>query len=330
MSWKSVSIQRVPPASRHSSLFFSIPPNLWSARVRASSAERPRWICFCGSISTWKRISSSISCSTRPLRKSGRKAASIRAFMTCSFLGRLEDPSDRGCEAFPTLRLLDELPAAGPRELVKLGAPVVLRVAPVRTDPALGLEPVKCRVERTLVDLEDVLRKLLDPLRDPPAVHRFGGEGLEDQNVESALEKLGFGRHALSPRMSTGVFRGAGPVSRPPLGIRQGIRDGRKKVLPISDGTPSYDLRGWRADFSSMGRWIRPTWSFSRTGREVRWTPRSSAGWRPAWANAGAAWCVSSFPTCTRGARAAAGALPTGRRFSRRAGSRSWRALEAA
>ena len=46
------------------------------------------------------------------------------------------------------------------------------------------------RVKRALVDLEDVLRELLDALGDAPAVHRARGKGLQDQDVEGSLQEI--------------------------------------------------------------------------------------------------------------------------------------------
>ena len=47
------------------------------------------------------------------------------------------------------------------------------------------------RVEGALLDLENVARRGLDALGDRPAVARLGGDGLEDQDVEGALDEVG-------------------------------------------------------------------------------------------------------------------------------------------
>ena len=69
----------------------------------------------------------------------------------------------------------------GLRQSIKPRAPVVLGGAPVGGDPALLFEALQCGVERSLLDLKDVVGQLPDPLRDRPAVQRLERDGLQDQ-----------------------------------------------------------------------------------------------------------------------------------------------------
>ena len=62
---------------------------------------------------------------------------------------------------------------AGPGERVKLRVPAALRYPPLRPDPALLLQPVQSRIQRSLADLQHFLRNLLDPLGDRPAMLRL-------------------------------------------------------------------------------------------------------------------------------------------------------------
>jgi hypothetical protein len=62
----------------------------------------------------------------------------------------LHDFKDGAGEPIPILFLNLELFAAGARQLVKLGAEIVLRHAPFGLDPFLTFDPVEGRVERTL------------------------------------------------------------------------------------------------------------------------------------------------------------------------------------
>ena len=55
----------------------------------------------------------------------------------------------------------------------------------------------------------DVLRDLLQPLRDAPAVHRLERNRLEDQEVERALEDVSLIAHAASLVDSHGEIRRA-------------------------------------------------------------------------------------------------------------------------
>ena len=57
---------------------------------------------------------------------------------------------------------------------------------------ALMLEAMECRVERALIDLQDIPRDLLDALRDCPAVQRVGLQRPEDEQVERARQEVGY------------------------------------------------------------------------------------------------------------------------------------------
>ena len=49
---------------------------------------------------------------------------------------------------------------------------------------------MQSRIQRSLLDLENFARDLSDSFRDPPAVLRLEVEGLENQQVQSALRKV--------------------------------------------------------------------------------------------------------------------------------------------
>src|SRR4051812_42247147 len=84
-------------------------------------------------------------------------------------------------EALPTGDLFAELTPAVRREVVELGAAIVLRDSPSRLDPAFARHAIERRVERTLLDAKDVLGCGLDPAGDPVAVHRAPGQRLENE-----------------------------------------------------------------------------------------------------------------------------------------------------
>jgi len=52
---------------------------------------------------------------------------------------------------------------------------------------------MECRIEGTLMDLEEVSRYLLKTLRDRVAVAGTQSDNLQDQHVESPLQKLDLG-----------------------------------------------------------------------------------------------------------------------------------------
>jgi hypothetical protein len=57
------------------------------------------------------------------------------------------------------------------------------------------LEAVQAGVKRSLVHLEHFLGHLPDALSDAPAVHGFKSKGLEDQEVQGALDQIGWFAH---------------------------------------------------------------------------------------------------------------------------------------
>jgi hypothetical protein len=52
------------------------------------------------------------------------------------------------------------------------------------------LEPLEGRVQRPLLDEQDAVGQLADARGDRPAVLRFERQGLEDQEVERALDEV--------------------------------------------------------------------------------------------------------------------------------------------
>jgi hypothetical protein len=105
--------------------------------------------------------------------------------------GLVEDAGDGVDEAAPLRGLHGEPLAPGLREAVELHAPLGLREPPLGLDPAVPLQPVERRVERPLLDAEDVGAHPLDPPGDGVPVSGPPGERLEDQRVEGAVEQLG-------------------------------------------------------------------------------------------------------------------------------------------
>ena len=74
---------------------------------------------------------------------------------------------------------------------IEARAPVVLGRAPLGGDPALPLEALQRGIERALLDLQDVVGELADPLRDRPAVQRLERDRLQDQQIDGALNEIG-------------------------------------------------------------------------------------------------------------------------------------------
>jgi hypothetical protein len=57
------------------------------------------------------------------------------------------------------------------------------------------LEAVKSRVERPLLDPQQVVGDLLNPLGDGPPVHRLEVNRPEDQKIERALKNISLVAH---------------------------------------------------------------------------------------------------------------------------------------
>jgi len=89
----------------------------------------------------------------------------------------------------PVGGVLCELAAAGFGDGVVLGLAIVVGGAPGSGDPAALLEADERGINGALVEEEFVAADLLDAASDAVAVEgAHGGEGLEDHEVEGALE----------------------------------------------------------------------------------------------------------------------------------------------
>src|SRR5688572_2688432 len=119
---------------------------------------------------------------------------------------RLQRVTDRKCDAVPLRGLVAEPPPAGLGQRVKLGASIVFRRLPGRGQRAGFLEPVQGGEERSRLNAEGAAGDLLDAARRAEAVQLAGGERLQDEQIERALQngRAGF-RQCLSYRNTIGV-----------------------------------------------------------------------------------------------------------------------------
>ena len=86
-----------------------------------------------------------------------------------------------------------ELSTPCPRELIELGVAASVGRSPLGSEPSSCFETMKRGVERALLHLENVLRDLLQALGDSVPVKGTERHDLENQEVERALEQIGFG-----------------------------------------------------------------------------------------------------------------------------------------
>ena len=78
------------------------------------------------------------------------------------------------------------------RERVELCVAAGLRGLPFRLQPAAILQAVERRVERPLLELEELAGDLPHPLGDGVAMNRPQRHHLQDEHVERSPQKLGF------------------------------------------------------------------------------------------------------------------------------------------
>jgi hypothetical protein len=106
-------------------------------------------------------------------------------------LGRgTEDPVDGTHQLVPAGGLRLELLAALRGQAVVAGAAVVLGGAPEARDPAAVLEPVQRGIERSVLDLKNIFRTVLDRVGDGVPVRGPQRQRLEHEHVEGPLEHV--------------------------------------------------------------------------------------------------------------------------------------------
>src|SRR5262245_36555506 len=113
---------------------------------------------------------------------------------------QLHHAADGVGHALPFPRFNRELTAARRGEAVIPGAAAELRDPPLGLDPALVLEAMEGRIQRALIDLQDVLGNLLDALGDGPAVQGILLQRAQNQQIERAGQQIGRSRHGVDSR----------------------------------------------------------------------------------------------------------------------------------
>src|ERR1043166_355843 len=130
-------------------------------------------------------------------RRSGRGRAPGRSARAGGTAGagsfRAEHALDGGHLLGEGGLLNSELTAASGGDGVVAGALAAGGLLPFSSNPAALAKPLKGGVERTLIDLKHLARKLLHVLGDPVAVERAGSQRLEDEHVERAGNESLFG-----------------------------------------------------------------------------------------------------------------------------------------
>src|SRR5262249_5327983 len=110
------------------------------------------------SLSRWKRTSSSSSSSILDLKKNARnRSLSVLSIVISSHSGRFQNQFYGARESSPGLGLRRQLFPAGGGQFVIFRLPVVLRRPPLRSNPALRLQPVQRRIQRSLAHPQHIL-----------------------------------------------------------------------------------------------------------------------------------------------------------------------------
>src|ERR1041384_7444807 len=120
---------------------------------------------------------------SRPIKRKRRRKRAISALRGAQHLAHRADI------VLPLGDFLTQLAAPARRQAIELGAAVVLREPPLRFDPAPPLEPVQGGIERPFFNQKGGVGALPDPGCNVVAMGRPPGEGLEDQEIEGALQE---------------------------------------------------------------------------------------------------------------------------------------------
>src|SRR5262249_19485467 len=94
----------------------------------------------------------------------------------------------------PICRLFFQTATATATERIESRPTIALSGAPLGKNPALQLQTLQRRVERTLLHAEHAIGNLPQTLGNGPAVHRLQGQSLQDQKIQRALQEV----HALT------------------------------------------------------------------------------------------------------------------------------------
>src|SRR6185436_4099940 len=110
-------------------------------------------------------------------------------FFWFSWLGSLENPANCFGDAVPVGALSFELSLSRFGEFIKLGSSIIFRHSPLRLDPAAFLHTVKRRIERAILDFEQIFRRLVYTLDNTVAVHLPTRQSIQDQQLQRPLHQ---------------------------------------------------------------------------------------------------------------------------------------------
>src|SRR5437762_5630012 len=171
------------------------------ARRCASSCVMPCAMYSSVFRSRWSRSSSSNSWSACAQRNNDRSRRGI-VYSQCSCrisnlrsarrsrLFKLNNPRNGTRKSAPVICFLFELSPPQSCQRIIFRPPSILRRFTLGCDPALLLQLVQSRVQRSVAHLQHVAGYLFQTLTDSEAIHRLKSENFQQQHVQRALHEI--------------------------------------------------------------------------------------------------------------------------------------------
>jgi hypothetical protein len=119
--------------------------------------------------------------------------------MTGGPSGAFEHLAHSRDDALPEAALRRQLAPAGRSQPIRLDPSSLIVDVPFSGNPAFQLEPVERGEQRASLDDECAAGQLADAFGNPHAVQRLEVERAKDQQIQGALEQIGFSRRRAPP-----------------------------------------------------------------------------------------------------------------------------------
>src|SRR5262249_101451 len=189
-------------ASRQSCFTCSSPPKASCARRRASTSSKPLAMKSLTRCSRWKRSSASSRFSVSRLRNKRRTQPMTLLLLCC-----LQNKCYCLRKPLPIHHLCSKAPSPCPRQRVDLYFPPAVCLLPLGLQPSAVFQPVHRRIQRPFRNLKEILRDLLQPLRNGVSVDRAQSHDCQDQHIQRALQDFRFFFCHSIPRCSMLIHR---------------------------------------------------------------------------------------------------------------------------
>src|SRR5688572_2430603 len=174
-----------PSRARHRQIHVSLP------RVPASGPDRVRSTPPCARAhGTRTRLPCRRADPVPIAGRSAARAVCLHASLLCWLVGCAKDPRHCCSKVSPQPGARFQFASPFARELVVLGAPILLAHPPLRIDPRLLLESVEGGIQRPFLDAQCFAAELLDPAANAVAMHRSPAQSLEDHDLECAVQQF--------------------------------------------------------------------------------------------------------------------------------------------